>query len=270
MAVDQETLIKLQKVEAEILDEFVRICDENKLSYFLHAGTLLGAVRHKGFIPWDDDVDVGMPRNDYEKFIDIYNKLNETNYYVLSYKSKGKIAQYYQYFAKLCKNRTVFAEDYRDPVSYPGIYIDIWPFDNCVLFFAPLQTKLIKIIFKLYRLKAHIIVPQKKYKIFISKLLCCFFSLKFMDYFHQRLYLIFNRFNTKYISFFCGIYGYKKETHKYTDVFPLSKVYFEGKYYNAPGNWDLFLREMYGNYMELPPLEKQINHEPKYIIFGEN
>ena len=69
--IDNATLKKLHSIEIEILDEFVRICNKHNLQYFLIGGTLLGAVRHKGFIPWDDDLDVAMPRNDYENFLKI-------------------------------------------------------------------------------------------------------------------------------------------------------------------------------------------------------
>ena len=71
---DKETLDKLHQVEMEILDDFVKVCEKHKLRYFLTGGTMLGAVRHSGFIPWDDDVDIGMPREDYDKFIEIGEK----------------------------------------------------------------------------------------------------------------------------------------------------------------------------------------------------
>ena len=251
----------------ELLDEFVRICETNNLSYFLTAGTLLGAARHKGFIPWDDDIDVAMPRKDYELFLDLLEKSNNKIYYVLSCRSPKKSIYHYEPYAKLCKKGTVFAESARNPGDYSGIFIDIWPFDKCILLFVPLQTMLIKSVWKLYRLINHIDIPQKKSKRFITKLLCCIFSSKFCNTLHKKLYLIFNRCNTKYISFFSGRYGWKKETHKYDKIFPLSDITFEGKKYFAPANSDYFLKQLYGNYMELPPVEAQINHNPKYILF---
>jgi len=265
---DKNTETRLRNVMIEILDEFVHFCDENNLSYFLTGGTLLGAIRHKGFIPWDDDLDIAMPRNDYEKFIDMYNNLTETNYYILSYKSKSKAADHCKYISKLCKKDTVFAEAYKAPDSYPGIFIDILPLDNCCLFFVPLQTALVRIARKVYRMKVGSAVHKNILQLFMSKLLGCFFSKDSIDIIHRKLHVIFNKYKTKYVSFFSGRYHYKREIHRYDSIFPLTKVLFEGKYYCAPNNYDLFLKMLYGNYMELPPVTEQRGiHEPLFIQF---
>ena len=79
---NQDILDKLHKVELEILDDFVKICNKNNLTYFLTGGTMLGAVRHNGFIPWDDDIDIGMPRKDYDEFIKIAPKELGNKYYL--------------------------------------------------------------------------------------------------------------------------------------------------------------------------------------------
>jgi lipopolysaccharide cholinephosphotransferase len=259
MAVDQEILIKVQKVEVEILDEFVRICKENNFIYFIIAGTLLGAVRHKGFIPWDDDIDVAMPRKDYEKFLDFYENIKETGFFVLSDRYPNKIICP---FTKLCKKGTVSLN------MAKAINIDIFPFDNCILPFLSLQTKLINRIWGLYRIKSNCDVPRKKIKFILSKILCFFLPLRFIHFIHKRLCLLFNNLNTNYITSFSGKYGYKKETHKYDTMYPLLKIVFEGKQYFAPGNWDLYLKNMYGNYMELPPVEQRIGHQ-QTLIFSD-
>jgi len=264
---DKETQIKLHGVLLELLDEFVRICMENNLTYFLSYGTLLGAVRHKGFIPWDDDIDVAMPRNDFEKFLDFFDNSHLTNYYVLSYRSHCKAGKYFIQFAKFLKNGTIFAETDRPSDSYSGIFIDIFPFDNCIKIFYPLQAILLKYSLNLYFIKTNIKKRRKKIKILLGKIACCFFSEKFMSDLHRKLYLVFNRYKTKYISLFSSNFT-KKEIHKKDEIFPLTKVLFEGKYYFAPKNCDKYLNNLYGNYMELPPVEKRHTHNPLYIVFN--
>ena len=253
----------------EILDEFVRLCEENNLTYFLDGGTLLGAVRHKGFIPWDDDIDVAMPRDDYEKFLDIFAAIKDTNYYVLSDRYSKNTVPFYEPFAKLCKKGTLVVKNNMDPAMYKGINIDIWPFDKCILQFVPFQTKLVKFVWRLYRFKIHHMEkPKKKIKIFIARVLCFFLTKRFLEKLSKKLYLLFNNFNTRYITFFSGRYGWKKETQNYNTIFPLSKLNFEGKNYNTPGNWDMYLKKLYNNYMELPPVDQQIPHDSKYVVFN--
>ena len=82
---DKETLRKLQLMEFDLLKDFIRVCEKHNLRYYMLAGTLLGAVRHDGFIPWDDDIDVGMPREDYEKFIRLSRKEFKKGYSLMMY-----------------------------------------------------------------------------------------------------------------------------------------------------------------------------------------
>ena len=84
---DKKTLRKVQLVQLEIAKEIARICEENKINYYLIGGTLLGAIRHKGFIPWDDDLDIGMIRSDYEKFMQIAPKCLDDKYALIDWKS---------------------------------------------------------------------------------------------------------------------------------------------------------------------------------------
>lgn len=267
--IDDKTLSKLKKYLLEILDEFVSICEENNLTYFLIAGTLLGAVRHKGFIPWDDDIDVAMPRKDYEKFLDIFPHLNRNNYYTLSNRKPVNSFCYYFSFAKLCKTETVYAEIYRENENdYSGIFIDIFPFDNCIPFLFPIHSRLIKFAKKIYLIKVKK-TTKKNIKYYISKMISIFITTRFSKRLWDKSYTIFNKLNTKYISIFAGQIKNKSDIYNSQIIYPLSSILFEKKYYIAPNNCDYFLKTRYDDYMKLPPINERIIQKPLYIIFGD-
>jgi len=266
MSIDQTILTKLHAVQVEILDEFVKICSQNDLTFFLTAGTLLGAVRHKGFIPWDDDLDVGMPRKDYNKFINLASVSLSEKYYILSYKSDSNARKYCINFAKFCKTGTIFAESYKEAGHYPGIFIDIFPFDNCNPAFAPFQSFILRFILNIYRVKINAIY-KKNFLFFLAKFFCFFIPIKLIAFLHETIPLKYK--NNKKISYLSSIYGYKKEIHKYDVIYPISTILFEGKHYPAPNNYDSYLKTMYGDYMELPPEEKRRTHLPEYIDFND-
>jgi len=205
-----------------------------------------------------------MPRKDYELFI---NSIVNNKYYILTYKSKLNAGKYCLNLSKFCKKDTLIAEGYKDSDSYSGIYIDIFPFDNCKLFFAPFHAYFIKIIFNIYKVKLKAIY-KKTNMLFFAKIFCSLIPLKLIDFLYRKIYLIFNKNKTSHISYFSSIYGYKRETHRYDVIFPLSKILFEGKYYSSPNNYDSYLKTIYGNYMELPPENARTNHNLKYIIFN--
>ena len=126
---NKKTLKHLQKVELMILKDFIKICDENNLNYFLYGGTLLGAIRHKGFIPWDDDLDVIMFRKDYEKFLKIMenNEIND-KYEILDIRYNE---DYFFNFGKMILNNTkLHSVDYSQIKFNKGIFIDIFILDN--------------------------------------------------------------------------------------------------------------------------------------------
>ncbi|MDR0301571.1 MAG: LicD family protein [Treponema sp.] len=270
MAIDQDTLIKLRGVMLEILDEFVRICEENNLTYFLSDGTLLGAVRHKGFIPWDDDIDVAMPRKDYEKFLDIVSSDTKSNYYALSHRCPVNTYYHYRAFTRFCKKGTIFAqENKKSPEEYSGIFIDIWPFDNCILSLTRLHKKFTLFAWRIYRLKTQKEIPSKKYKLFLIKIINRLLPLKLFEIILKISYTIFNNFRTKNIVFFYGFTDITKNCQKYDTIFPLAKIVFEGKQYFAPGDYNTYLTRVYGNYMELPPVEQRLTHGIKFISFDD-
>ena len=159
---EKEKLKKLHNVEVEILDEFNRICNKHNLQYFLSYGTLLGAVRHQGFIPWDDDLDVSMPREDYEKFIEIAEDELNKEYYI---DNKNTNDKYYLNFTKLRKKNTVFEQDFQVNYDGPkGIWVDIFPIDeikkeNSKLLF--IQNKLDSTIFRICHYKSGFFLSKK-------------------------------------------------------------------------------------------------------------
>jgi len=108
MIINDSDLKKLHLVELIILDEFIRICNKFNLNYFLIGGTLLGAVRHNGFIPWDDDIDIGMPRKDFQKFLEICQSELYKDFYYLYL---DNFEPYYYHFIKICKKNTLFIEN---------------------------------------------------------------------------------------------------------------------------------------------------------------
>ena len=125
---DTEILNRIKDVEKQILCKYIEICEKYHLRYFVAFGTLLGTVRHKGFIPWDDDIDVGMPREDYERFLQIAQKECGEEYFLQTVDTDP---EYHLYFAKLRMNRTRFVENSLQKAgSVTGFYIDIFPYDE--------------------------------------------------------------------------------------------------------------------------------------------
>lgn len=264
MEVTPEISKELKAVELEILRQFIKVCDELELRYYVAGGTLLGAVRHKGFIPWDDDIDVCMPREDYEVFLQKGQSLLKDPYFLQTFRTD---TEYPANFAKIRNSNTTFIEtSVRNCKINHGVYIDIFPLDYYpdskwkarVLELKKLiytgriasvfyTTEKISFKGKLLRLGAKIMVPTVKRAV------------------SQREELFLSCKNTGKIANYSGAWG-KKEIVPAEWFGAGCTLAFENLAVNAPEQYDKWLTQVYGNYMQPPPVEQQKGHHYADVI----
>jgi len=265
--VSEEQLTQIKSKELYILKEFDRVCRENGLKYSLIYGTLLGAVRHKGFIPWDDDVDVCMLREDYEKFRRIaQDKLpNE-----LFYQSHCTDKEYFQLFDKIRLNGTVFAEKYYAKYHmHQGIYIDIFPCDKIPN--SPIKKKVQLIAYQFFRvglMSRYLDSSQRKgFKKWCARILGVVYSVFSMDYLYakaEKIAKMYNRDDTKELFIFPDTITCNS-TIDYYSMQTISTIKFEDACFYCMGNYEHYLHNQYGDYMELPPVDERI---PKHELIN--
>lgn len=269
---NQETLRKCQLEMLEILQEFCRICDKHNLKYWLDSGTLLGSIRHKGFIPWDDDIDVAMLREDYSKFLSIAEE--ELNKKYLIQKPYSNVNA----FAKIRKKNTLMLERY-EADYHQGIFIDIFPIDSYSdnTFIRRFYERKYHLKYKLILLKEHKLnknqLTAKSLVKFLVKLPLMIIPSLNRDNLMEKVSknggsiiekTKLNKPNN--VGYGVEVYVFP-EMHKYKDIFPLSKAEFEGIEFNIPHNYDSYLKDCYGDtYMELPPEGQRIWHNEKILL----
>lgn len=262
-------LRKLQLVEVEILDEIVRLCNKHNLQYFLMAGTCLGAIRHSGFIPWDDDIDIAMPREDYEKFLDIALDELDKKYFLQYYKTDK---DYYLGFAKVRKNNTTFVtEGFDKKKGHQGFFVDIFPID----YNTNADSKILKLEVSL----ARCIIETLKYKngnLYFKHLRRPWLSILFIPFTNRMLqrivnwlYKLNNKKEHKYAAIYSNIYHYRKDIYPFDKVFPGKNVTFEGKEYTVYQDYDFYLTQLYGDYMTIPKKENRVAHKSLKLFFDE-
>lgn len=260
---DEETK-KIQKYELEILTEFDRVARKNNLKYMLVGGTLLGAIRHKGFIPWDDDIDIGMPRKDFEVFKKIWKK--EVNTKKFFYQDMDNTENYGMIFGKLKMKDTLLVEKTNNiNKEDQAFWIDIFPFDKINSNYKKAKRDLLKgyILKLVYYLKCKNKLIEHT---FIRK--CAAFILKFMSLFYSKerckykLNKLYHKYdsNKKYkIVSYGGTYIFKEICDiNYFDN--LIEGEFENRKFLIPKEYDKYLTDIYGDYMKLPPVEKRKSH----------
>ena len=249
--IDTETIKKAQAVMLEMLIEFDKICQKHDLKYWLDSGTLLGAVRHDGFIPWDDDIDISMPVEDYNKFTIIAQNELADGMFLQNKKTDPTFPFDYN---KIRSNKATiieFHEEGKDVDYHQGVFVDIFPM-LCI-------------------------EKTEKNHIFYQDALAAsrFFSAKNFDRIDTRLFIA-NSLEKLHLGWdkkedSSVIYAAQMPdvagAFDYESIFPLKKMKFEGIEFFVPNDCDHYLSTLYSkNYMEIPPKEKQTVHAAKMII----
>ena len=266
---------KIQLIELDMLKAFVNVCAELKLKYFLAGGTLLGAIRHNGFIPWDDDIDVIMPREDYEKFLEKGQALLEKKYFIQNYKTDP---EFVLNFTKIRNSETTFIEKTsKNRNINHGIYIDIFPLDGFPRKKVDyIKTKIFDTLYG-YQVDKYFFYEEKIKENFFKHIAKKIFSdmlyrkksLREIQDKKEKMYKKYKYTDSENIISYCGMYG-KKEIMPKKYFGEGKKVLFEGIEVIAPQEYDLYLKQFYGDYMKLPPKEQQVTHHYNEIIDLEN
>ena len=251
-----ECLEELQSIESNILNHFKVYCESKKIQYFLSSGTLLGAVKYGGFIPWDDDIDVFVPREDYDRLVREYK--NGEDFELLSTEREEKWTLPY---AKLCDLHT-FKDEGIDDVKV-GLNIDIFPLDSFAK--GRKSSEFLATLKYLYAVflsdikmdnpvgRNKLVTTAKHIYLFLIKL----FGKKF---FLNALLKNSGNLKTGYVGRACWPMYKKREVIPAAVFDDTVEITFEGEKYSAPVGYDIYLSSLYGDYKNDLPQEQQISH----------
>lgn len=264
--ISQYSLRRLQLTQKEILDRVAETCEKHGIKYYLAFGTLLGAIRHRGFIPWDDDLDIFVRREDYEKLLEILRNELPEGFRVVDWKTEKLYALA---FAKVMKNGTILTELNSNPSLDNGIYIDIFPLDYVS---ADKKTEA-KYAKKMYLYKRMLLakcnydivktsISKKVFYIYVKFLAKFYTKEKLIDKTERSFSLIGGDDKTNVYSVASSSYPYGSNKHLYKKEYFDNNVYveFEGDSYSVPEHYVEVLKKEFGDYMQLPPEEKRHDH----------
>ena len=268
---DNETLKHLQKVQKMMLKDFIKICEDNDILYFAIGGTLLGTIRHGGFIPWDDDIDLLMFRKDFEKLNKIMGENPNEKYSLFNVLNEET---YHYTWARFNLKNTEIREWWADQVDYkPNIFMDIFIMDNIP------DNKIKRFIhrwrsFTLNQLVQYSLIKfenESRAKEIIQHL--AYYILKIIPISPMtikkrcvKIYMKYEDIECKEVCDFPSLMNMPIYNPK--DFLPVKKLKFDDIEINVPKDYDKILTKLYGNYMELPPEDKRFRPAPEKLDFG--
>ena len=257
---DADTLRQLQLVQLELLEEADRICRKCGIHYNIIAGTLLGAVRHSGYIPWDDDADIALLREDYEKFRKACKtELDKSRFYFQDHRNTRG---YRWGYGKLRRKNTLFLRENQEHMPYKqGVFIDVFPLDGVPDSYVKRCMKNFECfcVRKILWSKVGRIAEKCFWKRQVYKLLDHIPEKTVFSYYHRMIAKA-NRKKTKMVRILMfptpnRAYGYYRTWYEHS-----ADIMFEGKVFQGIHDYDSYLSFKFGNYMELPPEEKRKVH----------
>ncbi len=257
------SIAEIKKIQYDILLFFHNMCEEHGITYYLSNGTLLGAVKYKGCIPWDDDIDVCMPRPDYDRLMEIWKDISSAEYELFSIELNDN---YLFPFAKLSRKGTVLNELNVDNGVTLGVNIDVFPLDgfgNNKVESEKIYKKMDKLRCQLHWSKCDVSKTSNPIKRFLKHIISFKYKLKgakkicleISTLAQQRKYS-----EDAYIG--NSVWGFYSpgEAHERSVFADKVRVTFEENDFYAPIGYDTFLRKLYGDYRKDPPIEKQVTH----------
>ncbi len=259
----------------DCMQAFDRLCREHHIPYYCIGGTAIGVVRHQGMIPWDDDIDVGIPRPDYDRLLALCQTMNLGNYEMMTPQQEG-----YPYnFAKFCNKQTTLVEYANVPCMH-GIYIDVFPIDGT----APTKEEAVRLVkrYTRWRNKINAALTRHTLKEFFA------LTLKPGEWGRATVQILsvllgrerMRKFILRRMNKIISTYDYKDATlivnyngfYAAREIFPkawsnkLIEMPFEGFPVYMMEGYDNYLRNVYNDYMQLPPVEQRVSHHPHAFI----
>lgn len=275
---ESATLKKLQRIETEILKDFDDFCMNNNIEYFACGGTAIGVVRHGGFIPWDDDIDVGLLRDDYDRFLNVAREQLSDKYYLLNTDTDSN---YPLMSTRLVLNGTKFREEcFKDLSGNFGIFLDIYCFD-----YIPDEEAVMRRKAKSLWLKSKLMILTSigrpvlyfggaKAKIVTAGCICLNKVFRVLRIKPSAFYKSICREISKDCTPSNRV-AYQFDPNPFTsiidvgDIIPTKRMQFEDIQISVPAKVENYLKKRYGDYMTLPPEEKRHNHPPYELDFGK-